>query len=102
MQTRFELSEVLSAKILTAIREVLGPETEVVFDTSEQLINGIELSTQGHKLAWSITDYLSSIEKSLDELLKKPDTLEKSDTPEEPDSEEKLDKAETEEASHHA
>jgi F-type H+-transporting ATPase subunit b len=68
VQTGFALSEVLSAQILKAVQTALGSETEVNFDTSEDLINGIELSTQGQKLAWSISDYLSAMEARLDPL----------------------------------
>lgn len=69
VQTRFALSEPLSAEILTAVRAVLGPEIELSFESSDRLINGIELSSQGQKLAWSLTDYLSAMEDKLGQLL---------------------------------
>ena len=34
-------------------------------------MSGIELSTNGHKVAWSIADYLATLEKSAGELLNK-------------------------------
>jgi F-type H+-transporting ATPase subunit b len=37
------------------------------------VIGGIELAVGGQKLAWSIADYLESLEKGVDELLKAKD-----------------------------
>ena len=34
------------------------------------MISGIELTANGQKVAWSIADYLTSLEKSVGELLK--------------------------------
>ena len=42
----------------------------VQFETAPDLVSGIELSTNGQKVAWSIADYLASLEKGVDELLK--------------------------------
>jgi F-type H+-transporting ATPase subunit b len=33
------------------------------FETAPDLISGIELTTNGQKVAWSIADYLASLEK---------------------------------------
>jgi F-type H+-transporting ATPase subunit b len=40
------------------------------FETAPDLISGIELTTNGQKVAWSIADYLASLEKGVGELLK--------------------------------
>ena len=37
------------------------------------MISGIELTTNGQKIAWSIADYLASLEKGVGELLKEND-----------------------------
>ncbi len=42
----------------------------VRFKTAPELISGIELTTNGQKVAWSIADYLVSLEKGVEELLK--------------------------------
>jgi len=39
------------------------------FETAPHLISGIELSTNGRKVAWSIAEYLESLEKGVDDLL---------------------------------
>jgi len=43
------------------------------FETAPDLISGIELTTNGQKVAWSIADYLASLEKGVEELLKVKD-----------------------------
>jgi F-type H+-transporting ATPase subunit b len=40
------------------------------FETAPELISGIELTTNGQKVAWSIADYLASLEQGVAELLK--------------------------------
>ena len=41
----------------------------VQFETSPDVISGIELTANGRKVAWSIADHLASLEKSVGELL---------------------------------
>ena len=38
-------------------------ETQVQFETAPDLVSGIELSANGQKVAWSIADYLATLEK---------------------------------------
>ncbi len=73
VRTTFELPPVLSASIKSTIKETLGRETQVQFETSTKLISGIELTMNGHKVAWNIADYLTSMEKGIEELLKEID-----------------------------
>jgi F-type H+-transporting ATPase subunit b len=49
------------------------PKFHVRFETAPDLISGIELTTNGQKIAWSIADYLASLEKGVGELLKEKD-----------------------------
>ncbi|OGQ97738.1 MAG: F0F1 ATP synthase subunit B [Deltaproteobacteria bacterium RIFOXYD12_FULL_57_12] len=69
VRTTFELSSTQSAAVEDAIRETLDLETPIRFETSPDLIAGIELTTNGHKLAWSIADYLVSLKHGVDGLL---------------------------------
>ena len=41
----------------------------VRFETDRALISGIELRCGGHKLAWSVADYLAALESSVAALL---------------------------------
>ncbi|MHC4507598.1 MAG: F0F1 ATP synthase subunit B family protein [Planctomycetota bacterium] len=70
VRTTFDLPPAQCAEIEGAVKETLGTETRVRFETAPDLISGIELTTNGQKVAWSIADYLASLEKGVDELLK--------------------------------
>lgn len=70
VRSRFDLPPAQRASTEDAIKETLGAETQVRFETAPDLISGIELTTNGHKVAWSIADYLVSLEKGVGELLK--------------------------------
>ena len=52
-------------------KETFAPEAQVQFETAPELVCGIDLSTNGHKVSWSIADYLATLEKSAGELLHK-------------------------------
>ena len=53
----------------SAVKETFAVETPVQFETVPDLVSGIELSVNGQKVAWSIADYLTTLEKSASELL---------------------------------
>jgi len=58
-------------KIQNAINETFSADIPLRFETAPDLVGGIELTANGHKLAWSISDYLLSLENGVGELLKK-------------------------------
>jgi F-type H+-transporting ATPase subunit b len=76
VRTTVALSPTLSATTVNVIKELLGMETQISFETAPEIISGIELTTDGHKVAWSIADYMASLEKGIDELLKEKDKSE--------------------------
>ncbi|SBT05733.1 ATP synthase subunit b 2 [Candidatus Accumulibacter aalborgensis] len=57
------------AKIQAALNETFSVEIRLRFETMPALVSGIELSTSGLKLAWSIADYLAALEKGVAEVL---------------------------------
>lgn len=69
--TAFDLSQEQRDLIKKTIQEALGIEIQVKFETSPDLVSGIELTTNGLQVAWSIADYLTSMEKDINELLEK-------------------------------
>ncbi|MEO8159152.1 MAG: DUF2934 domain-containing protein [Betaproteobacteria bacterium] len=73
VRTTFTLPPENCGAIETAVRETLGTQKSVQFETAPDQVSGIELSTDGHKVAWSIADYLGSLEKAVDEVLKEND-----------------------------
>ncbi len=69
VHSAFDLSPAQRTAIESAVKESFAPDAHVQFETAPELVSGIELSTNGHKIAWSIADYLSTLKKSADELL---------------------------------
>jgi F-type H+-transporting ATPase subunit b len=55
-----------------AVKETLGIDAPITFQTAPDLVSGIELSGNGQKIAWSIGDYLKSLNNGVGELLKTP------------------------------
>ncbi len=70
VRSAFELPADQRAAIQNALNETFSAEIRIRFVTAPDQISGVELTTTGHKLAWSIGDYLGSLEKGVDELLK--------------------------------
>ncbi|MGB9233633.1 MAG: F0F1 ATP synthase subunit delta [Terriglobales bacterium] len=73
VRSAFDLGSEQKAAIQNALNETFSAEIRIRFETSPDLISGIELTTNGQKVAWSIADYLASLGKGVDELLKKND-----------------------------
>jgi F-type H+-transporting ATPase subunit b len=67
VKSGFELAEKQQDEIERAVGKMLGTKLSLEFKTAPALIGGIELSTKGYKLAWSIAAYLSSFEKNVAE-----------------------------------
>lgn len=70
VRSAFDLPAEQRAAIQNALNETFSAEIHIRFETAPELISGIELTTNGQKVAWSIADYLVSLEKGVDELLK--------------------------------
>jgi F-type H+-transporting ATPase subunit b len=70
VRSAFDLPAEQRAAIQNALNETFSAEIHVRFETAPDLISGIELTTNGRKVAWSIADYLVSLEKGVDELVK--------------------------------
>jgi F-type H+-transporting ATPase subunit b len=67
VRSAFNLPENQRAVIQNALNETFSTEVHVRFETAPDIISGIELSTGGQKMAWSIADYLKSMEKGVNE-----------------------------------
>ena len=77
VRSAFDLPAEQRVSIQNALNETFSADIPIRFETAPELITGIELAMNGRKLAWSIADYLASLEKGVDELLKekgKPET----------------------------
>jgi F-type H+-transporting ATPase subunit b len=69
VRSAFDLPSEQQATIQQALNETFSAEIPVRFETAPGVISGIELTTGGRKVAWSIADYLGSLEESVNELL---------------------------------
>ena len=70
VRSAFELPSEQRAAIQQVLNETLSAAVQVRFETAPDVISGIELTANGRKVAWSIADYLASLESSVGELLK--------------------------------
>ena len=70
IRSAFDLPAKQRAAIQNALNETFSAEIHLRFETSPDLVSGIELSANGQKVGWSIADYLASLEKGVGELLK--------------------------------
>jgi len=70
VRSAFDLPTEQRAAIQYALNETFSAEIQVKFETAPDLVSGIELTTNGQKMAWSIADYLASLEKGVDDLLR--------------------------------
>jgi F-type H+-transporting ATPase subunit b len=69
VRSTFELPEPQRAAIQKALNESFSADVRTEFETSPDLIGGIEFTANGQKVAWSIAEYLTTMEKSVGELL---------------------------------
>jgi F-type H+-transporting ATPase subunit b len=70
IRSTFDLPHKQQTEIKDAVKDILGAKTHFQFSTVPELISGIELTANGYKLAWSISDYISSLERSISETIK--------------------------------
>lgn len=70
VRSAFDLPAEQRATIQNALNETFSAEVRVRFETAPDLVGGIEFSTNGRKVAWSIADYLASLEEGVGALLK--------------------------------
>lgn len=65
VQSGFELSPELQQSITSALRHYLLKDVDVRFEPTSDAICGIVLRTDGHKLAWEMSEYLASLEERM-------------------------------------
>jgi F-type H+-transporting ATPase subunit b len=69
VRSAFDLPPEQRAAIQKAMNETCSADVPIQFETTPDLVSGIEISANGQKAAWSIADYLATLEKSAGELL---------------------------------
>jgi F-type H+-transporting ATPase subunit b len=69
VRSAFDLPAVQRAATQNALNETFSADVRLRFEAAPELIGGMELSAGGQKLAWSIADYLTSMQRSIEELV---------------------------------
>lgn len=75
LRSAFDLPAEQRAVIQNALNVTFSAQIQVRFETAPDLVCGIELTANGQKVAWSIADYLASLERGVDELLKEKEKV---------------------------
>jgi F-type H+-transporting ATPase subunit b len=65
VRSAFDLPVPARAEIEKTVRAEFATDNRVEFENAAELIGGIELIGNGHKISWSVGDYLSSLEESV-------------------------------------
>jgi F-type H+-transporting ATPase subunit b len=69
VRSAFDLPDEARAAIQKALNETFSAEIPLRFETMPDLVGGIEISANGQKVAWSIADYLATLEQNVGKLL---------------------------------
>lgn len=72
VRSAFEMPDQQRAQIRRALNETFSAEVRVHFETDPAVVGGIELTTNGHKVAWSIAEYLVSLDRAVGDLVTEP------------------------------
>jgi F-type H+-transporting ATPase subunit b len=65
VRSAFSLPVEMRHRIRGVAEEQIGDGVEVHFDVAPDLIAGLELKAPGHRIAWSLTDYLDNLEEEI-------------------------------------
>ena len=69
VRSAFDLPAPRRVELEAAIRAYVGADAKLSFETVPTLVGGIELTADGRKIAWSIADYLESLDQNVTTLL---------------------------------
>lgn len=70
IRSAFEIPQELWSEIEETVREQFSIDSELGYEVEPGLICGIELKSQGQKVAWSLASYLESLEQNLSEAIR--------------------------------
>lgn len=65
VRSAFDLPTKQQGEIHDAVNIILSADAQLQFKTEPEIIGGIELTTNGYKLAWSFAEYLQSLQKNI-------------------------------------
>jgi F-type H+-transporting ATPase subunit b len=65
VRSTFEIPDEARKTILETMRNLAGKDLKIKFETSPELISGIEMSTPDTRIGWSIASYLDTLKEDL-------------------------------------
>ncbi|QDU39038.1 ATP synthase subunit b [Maioricimonas rarisocia] len=65
VRTAFPADEEQQHRLLQALRDLFGDQLDIAFESTTELVCGIELIAADRKLAWNVDDYLESLDHAL-------------------------------------
>jgi F-type H+-transporting ATPase subunit b len=71
VRSAFETKTAMRRKITRVLHDEISKELDVDYHTEPDMLAGIELKAAGKKIAWSLQNYLDTLEDSVAEALKK-------------------------------
>lgn len=78
VRSTFDLPVDQRTAIQNALNETFSADIQIRFETAPDLISGIELTSNGQKVTWSISNYLTWLKASVGTLLHETDSSETS------------------------
>ncbi|QDV08101.1 ATP synthase subunit b [Planctomycetes bacterium Poly30] len=69
IRTAFDLTEAQRASIQHVLNETFSADIQLGFETAPELVSGIEFAAHGTKVAWTVADYLLTLEEGATKLL---------------------------------
>jgi len=70
VRTTFALQPALQKSLSKALNERFATKVKINFETDPDVVSGIELYFDGQKLAWSIAQYIDSLEQHFQQLVR--------------------------------
>lgn len=65
IRTAAEPEQARRERLEEAVRGLVGDDVEIRFERDRELIDGVELAVGDHRLAWSLRDYLESLDNAV-------------------------------------
>jgi len=70
VRTAFDLAAPVQQRLEEAIKQLTVKDIHLSFEAAPEQVSGIEIFSAGYKTAWSVSEYLSSLDDRVTELLK--------------------------------
>lgn len=70
IRSSFALNALQQDRLIAALEPYAPAEASIRFETSAEIITGIEMLVHGHKVSWSVGDYLAALEEAFQKALK--------------------------------